>query len=650
MVDINSFYYDRGAEKVVSFPAWSITPCSCCSPCKKMPDTPVSCRRSVGCSEILKNKNNYKSVKRAHEKFTHEIYKQAMTSNTDKTSAMSFKGALSRLRAALHPVRSPFPLFMGTLALLLAAGIVAAGAFFSQGHSALALIALVFAIILSCALAGYRIAAVIKELRNSAAMLSQWRQLFFNAQWGIALVSAYDSKLLLFNPAFATMHGGERVALFGCTIDTLYAAPDKGQLAFHLAQVLEHGRCRFEAECCSADGRRVPVLIDGSIVKTTQGATGFMVLNVLDISERRLAEQRLRQSESLLAQAQAQVKLGSWRLDVKQDTLEWSEECRRIFAVPEDTPLTYQRFLDAVHPDDRERVNRSWQDALQGLPYDIQHRIVVRGETLWVREIAELEFSADGEICIGVGTVQDITEMKLKELELLRSRTMIRELAAHNERIREEERTRISRELHDEMGQWLTALRLDAAMLQMRNVPADNQFAKTLCDMKESIDNMIKVVRDIASSARPEALDAGLLSAAQWLLSNFNERTGVSFSIAFDPEMAADTFGLDEPRTVAAFRILQESLTNVARHANATEVTVSMNRDDEEFSMSICDNGVGFDPRIVREGRGFGLMGMRERALIFGGVSSIESRPHKGTRVIVRIPLAASYRRMGADA
>lgn len=573
-----------------------------------------------------------------------------MTSNTDMKSAMSFKGALLKLRAVLNPVRSPLPLFMGSLALLLAAGVVAAGSFFSRGHAALAMAALLVAIVICCALAGYRIAVVINELRDSAATLSQWRQLFFNAQWGIALISAYDSKLILFNPAFATMHGGERLALFGATIDSLYAAPDKDQLAFYLAQVMVVGHCRFEAECLGAGGSRVPVLIDGGTVKTAQGSTGFIVLNVLDTSERRLVEQRLRQSESLLAQAQAQVKLGSWRLDVRKDTLEWSEECRRIFAVPEDAPLTYQRFLDAVHPDDRERVNRSWQDALLGLPYDIQHRIVVRGETLWVREIAELEFSEDGEICIGVGTVQDITDMKLKELELLRSRTMIRELAAHNERIREEERTRISRELHDEMGQWLTALRLDAAMLQMRSVPGDNQLAKTLCDMKESIDNMIKVVRDIASSARPEALDAGLLSAAQWLLTNFKERTGVSFSIDFDPEMAAETFGLDEPRTVAAFRILQESLTNVARHANATEVTVSMTRDDEEFKMSICDNGDGFDPRIVRDGAGFGLMGMRERALMFGGISNIESRPLKGARVTVRIPLAASHRSMGEEA
>lgn len=573
-----------------------------------------------------------------------------MVSNTSKNSAMSVKSVLLKLRAALHPVASPLPHFMGSLALWLVAGIGAAGAFFSQGHVASSVAALLAAIIICCALAGYRIAVIIKELRSSAATLSQWRQLFFNAQWGIALVSAYDSKLILFNPAFATMHGGERLALFGATIESLYAVPGKNELAFHLAQIMALGHCRFEAECLGADGRRVPVLIDGSTVKTAQGNTGFIVLNVLDISERRVVEQRLLQSESLLAQAQAQVKLGSWRLDVRKDTLEWSEECRRIFAVPADAPLSYQRFLDAVHPDDRERVNRSWQDALLGLPYDIQHRIVVRGETLWVREIAELEFSENGEICIGVGTVQDITDMKLKELELLRSRTMIRELAAHNERIREEERTRISRELHDEMGQWLTALRLDASMLQMRSVPGDNQLARTLCDMKESIDNMIKVVRDIASSARPEALDAGLLSAAQWLLTNFKERTGVSFAIDFDPEMAAETFGLDEPRTVAAFRILQESLTNVARHAHATEVTVSMTRDDEEFSMSISDNGVGFDPRVVREGAGFGLLGMRERALMFGGVSSIESRPLKGTCVTVRIPLAASHRSMEAEA
>lgn len=573
-----------------------------------------------------------------------------MKKRTDTNLIKSFQRALLKLRTALHPTRNSSSFFMGTLALLLAVGIVVAGGFFSQGHSALALGALLFAVILSCALGGYRIASEINDLRNSGAMLSQWRQLFFNAQWGIALVSAYDRKLLLFNPAFATMHSGERVELFGCTVDTLYAPAFKDELAFNLAQVLERGHCRFEAECVSAGGIRMPVLIDGSAVKTAQGFTGFIVLNVLDISERRLAEQRLRESESLLAQAQAQVRLGSWRLDVGQDRLEWSEECRRIFAAPADAALTYQRFLDAVHPDDREMVNRSWQDALQGLPYDIQHRIVVGDETLWVREMAKLEFSADGQVCVGVGTVQDITDMKLKELELLRSRTMIRELAAHNERIREEERSRISRELHDEMGQWLTALRLDAALLQTSIAPADHQLDRTLRDMKSSIDNMIKVVRDIASSARPEALNAGLLPAAQWLLASFQERTGVSCSIQCDLEKATDSIELDEPRTVAVFRILQESLTNVARHASATEVSVSMARDDEEFTMSVRDNGIGFDPQVVREGAGFGLMGMRERALMLGGISSIESKPHKGTRVSVRIPLRTSDHSIGAGA
>ncbi|MDP2142442.1 MAG: PAS domain S-box protein [Gammaproteobacteria bacterium] len=538
----------------------------------------------------------------------------------------------------LHPGRNSLSAFVSTLASLLVIGLLVAATLLQQGYVVFAVAFLLCAVTIALALAWYRITAVMKQLRRTDAMLSQWRQAFFSAHWGIALVSAYDHKLIVFNSAFAALHGGEYVTLFGLSLKDFIAPRKMKEVMLRFETILEHGHCHFETDYLCSDGSTLPVLIDASGVRTESGATGYLVLNVLDISERRLAERKLRESESDLAQAQAQACLGSWRLDVTTNDLVWSEECRRIFGVTTPDPLTYEFFLNAVHPEDRQMVDNSWQDALRGRPYDIQHRIVVAGEIRWVRERAKLIFSADGQMCNGLGTVQDITDMKMKELELVRSRQMVRELAAHNERIREEERGRIARELHDEMGHWLMALSLDAALLRRRVESTDSELNLALCKMKSNIDKAIKVVREIASNVRPEELDAGLIPAARWLLSSFEERTGVRCML----ETEVDDFHLDQARTISAFRILQESLTNVARHAFATQVTVTMARDSREFTMIIRDDGVGFDVQAVRENPGFGLMGMRERVLIFGGASCIQAEPGGGTSVRVRIPLVVA--------
>lgn len=504
-----------------------------------------------------------------------------------------------------------------------------------QEHSGKNMAMLLASFVAALTVIGYLFVKLVKELSCSNALLSQWHQIVFNARLGVALVSAYDNKLILFNPAFAAMCGGGSVTPLGLALEDLIAPSRKEELARGLESILVNGHCHLETELMRHDNSTLPVLLNGYVIRNESAGTNYIAINVTDLSEQRLLEQQLSESESCLAQIQGQVCMGNWQLDARVDCLHWSEECRRIFGVKGNEPLTYHDFLQAVHPDDRQMVDSSWQATLQGKSYDIQHRIIVTGKTRWVREIAQLVFEADGSVSGGVGTVQDITAMKLKELELLRSRQMVRELAAHNERIREEERGRISRELHDEMGQWLTAIRLDASTLLMRSAPPDPELNSTLKDMKANIDHTIKVVREIASSVRPEALDAGLLPAARWLLSSFQARTSIQCTLEVQP----DDFDLDEGRTIAAFRILQESLTNVSRHALATEVIVVIARDSQQLTMSIRDNGLGLDTNAVRGKSGFGLLGMRERALIFGGESCIRNDPNGGARVSVRIPL-----------
>lgn len=344
---------------------------------------------------------------------------------------------------------------------------------------------------------------------------------------------------------------------------------------------------------------------------------------------------RLSRTERALNRAQAVARVGSWYANARSQRIVWSDETYRIFGIERGTPMNHERFMQTVHPDDRDRVQAAWQRALGGAPYDIEHRILAGGLVRWVRERAELEFDAAGAMTGATGTVEDVTERKAHEAELLDSRQKLRDLAAHHEKLREEERAHIAREIHDELGQHLTALRMDAALLQLNYGEANPGLAQKVSAMKKLIDRTIKVVRGVASSLRPAALDLGLVSAAEWLVGEFRARTGVACTL----ELPAHEPSLGDARATVVFRILQESLTNITRHAAASKVEVRITEVDGHLRLEVRDDGVGFDPAEVRERRTFGLMGVRERAIMFGGSASFISRPGEGTRLQVEIPL-----------
>jgi PAS domain S-box-containing protein len=175
---------------------------------------------------------------------------------------------------------------------------------------------------------------------------------------------------------------------------------------------------REEMEMCRVDGNRVWISLTVRPIRDKEGRVVASRSAVEDITERKQAEQALRENEQDLNRAQAVAHTGSWRMDVRRNQLLWSDETHRIFGIPRGTPMTYETFLSSIHPEDREHVDRKWMAALHGEPYDIEHRIIVDDEVKWVRERAELEFDSKGELKGGFGTVQDITERKLIENEL----------------------------------------------------------------------------------------------------------------------------------------------------------------------------------------------------------------------------------------
>lgn len=482
---------------------------------------------------------------------------------------------------------------------------------------------------------------VLAPWRRQMASLDHARLMLQHAGQGIYGLDA-EGRAIYVNPAAERMLGYDASDLLGCSMHERVhgrhadgSAHPMHDCPVHRAMHDGVPRRIDDDVFWRRDGSPLEVSYVAAPLVQAGRIAGAVVL-FDDVGVARRAARRLRDSEAGLARAQAQAKLGSWQLEVAENRLTWSAESRRIFAIDPEVEVDYPLFLSRVHPEDRARVDAAWQAALAGAPYDIQHRLWLDGRVTWVRERADLEFDAEGRPVRGIGTVQDITELKQKEEELLRSRQMVRDLAAHSDRIREVERGRIAREIHDELGQYLTALRMDVAMLGIRHGAGNPELAEQVRGMKETIDTTIGVVRQVAAALRPGALDMGLVSAAEWLLANFQERTGVRCTL----DAPGGDMTLDDDRTTAVFRILQESLTNIARHAEAARVQVRLTQEGNALCVQVEDDGQGFDTRAVRDKKTFGLMGIRERAIAFGGESRLDSQPGRGTTLTVRIPLS----------
>lgn len=201
--------------------------------------------------------------------------------------------------------------------------------------------------------------------------------------------------------------------------------------------------------------------------------------------------------------------------------------------------------------------------------------------------------------------------------------------------VREEEKRRVARELHDELAQSLTALKMDAMWLRNHFSGLPAVADARLTDMLQMLDHTIAATRRIAADLRPLLLDdLGLVPAIEWLAHSFGQRTGVACTLAAD-----ETLELQEPYATAIFRIVQESLANVAKHAEASAVTVALERLPGAILLAVSDNGRGFSVSAPRKPQSLGLLGLRERALLLKGSLSIASTPGQGTRLEVSIPL-----------
>lgn len=325
--------------------------------------------------------------------------------------------------------------------------------------------------------------------------------------------------------------------------------------------------------------------------------------------------------------------------DGSTDTLYVSEGAMTVYGVAASTLMQNPKLeLNMLHPEDRESYIRARIESYKwGTPrnWDGRIRIGPDGEIKWINLRAVARRLPDGTV-ISEGIVSNITESKLAEERLRRSREQLRQLSAHVDKVREDERAHIAREIHDDLGGTLTAAKIELEWIRKRlpkeAVPLHNKVNAT----DALLDRVIESARRLSRRLRPLVLDHGLIAAVEWQAKEFGARTGIKLDLA----CPNDDIRLPPDAATAVFRVFQEALTNIARHAGANRVSVELVSDGEVVTLIVQDDGSGMnlDKATAKEGS-FGLRGMRERVDSLHGELDITSKPGKGTRIEVNIPI-----------
>ena len=293
-----------------------------------------------------------------------------------------------------------------------------------------------------------------------------------------------------------------------------------------------------------------------------------------------------------------------------------------------------------MHPDDRAEAQAAVMASRRaGSALRHEYRLLARdGSALWFRDEAEVVRDEAGRPLFMQGILVDITRNKLAEHALRQSQDALRRLAAHQENIKEQERKRIAQEIHDELGGLLTGIKAYISVAIERGSAAGGPADPLLADAAALAQDAIATVRRVITDLRPSVLDQlGVWAALEWHLGQIAQRSGLRFSCAIAPEAAL--LELDVERSTMLFRVAQEALTNVVRHAEASEVTLAVALLPGALQLTIADNGKGIDAERLLNRESWGIQGMHERSRHYAGELKISAAPGQGTTLQLRLPL-----------
>jgi signal transduction histidine kinase len=305
-------------------------------------------------------------------------------------------------------------------------------------------------------------------------------------------------------------------------------------------------------------------------------------------------------------------------LDVVMPGIDGFETCRRLKQreATRDIPVIFMTALTAI------------DDKIEGFRVGAVDYVTkpINAEEVATRVVTHLKLDA-------------LRQRQAAQNRQLRQEIAARELdmRAKREEAREDERKHIARELHDELGQHLSAIRLELSFVRMRWGTDNPELREKVQSVQRSIDGVIHVVRDLVARLRPVVLDMGIASALEWLVCEFRTSSQVMCDLQIDEQVTE----LSPWQTSTVFRLVQESLTNIGRHAHARVAQVSLQRQSDEYVLTVCDDGLGFDPTKIGI-KSLGLQGMRERAQMLDGQLDLRTRPGEGTKIVVTFPVNAA--------
>ncbi|HEV2828392.1 MAG TPA: MEDS domain-containing protein [Pyrinomonadaceae bacterium] len=489
-----------------------------------------------------------------------------------------------------------------------------------------------------------RLRAEIEERKEAEEALRQSQErfaAFMDNMPGYAWMKDLEGRYVYINETFLQLRnavGKTDAELWPAEIASTYRANDNQVIQTKNAlQTIEPFPKDPEQGCQIVS--KFPILDQDGAVVMVGGAS-------VDITERIEAEAALRESEERFRELAENIDEVFWLSDLKQTTIFyvspayeklWGRSCNSLYALP-------RSWMDAIHPEDRQRVVEILDDhELQSAPNMVYRIIRPDDSTRWVHARGFPVHDENGAVVRVAGIAADITERKHAEEQLKATSEQLRALSASVQSAREEESKRIAREIHDELGGALTSSKWD--LEEIREIVSEPMDSSQVAALQTKIDGMIELtgttldtVRRLASELRPMALELGLAEAIEWQALQFENRTGIAVKL----ERPLNKIDLSNEQSTAIFRILQEALTNILRHAKATKVSIVAREESGQFLMSIKDNGRGISESQKSGPQSLGLLGMRERAHLVGGETKIASTEGKGTEVTVRVPLSTS--------
>jgi PAS domain S-box-containing protein len=420
---------------------------------------------------------------------------------------------------------------------------------------------------------------------------------------------------------------------------------------------LDRGNYSGEVMGESKSGRRFYAFLALSVLRHASHVVAGIIVYAKDVTDRKLAEEALRNREADLELALNAAQMGTWNWLVPTNEVHWSEKAIELLGKEQGTSSgTLEAHLACIHEEDRPRIRQSLEEAVaRAASYEIEYRCAWPDGTVhWLIEKGKVLLNREQQPVRLTGSVMDITERKEAEARLRDAHQRLRELAKRLVEAEEEERGRLSRELHDEFAQILSGLAFSLArlgkQLQERGEGVlSPDLESDIKSMEGLVGTMIVATRRIATGLRPSVLDQlGLIASLHWLVKDFETRLKIPCEISIPEDLSERTF--DSALSVTIFRITQELLTNVARHAEASRVVIDLVTTDGELVLSVHDNGRGITEEALSDGRSLGLRGIRERLAVLGGELEIQGLPEEGTSIQARIPYSfgSSWREEGA--